>query len=192
MDLVITARTLWVGDEPFVGLRSMREEESGRFFGRSAEIAELVERFRRHRIVAIVADSGTGKSSLARAEFIRAFRGGALIDPMRAKRSGRSSRARPLFALQCELPSSKTSTLLIVDQFDELFTTTPDALAAPFVKLLLAPADGPCDVRVLITVRADYFNLASGIRDASDKPALFERLTAENNAAILPSRPFRR
>jgi hypothetical protein len=99
---------------------------------------------------------------------------------------------RPLFALQCELPSSKTSTLLIVDQFDELFTTTPDALAAPFVKLLLAPADGPWDVRVLITVRADYFNLASGIRDASDKPALFERLTAENNAAILPARPFRR
>jgi hypothetical protein len=61
----------------------MREEESDRFFGRSAEIAELVERFRRHRIVAIVADSGTGKSSLARAGFIRAFRGGALIDPMR-------------------------------------------------------------------------------------------------------------
>jgi ABC-type dipeptide/oligopeptide/nickel transport system ATPase subunit len=72
-----------VGDEPFVRLRSMRKEESDRFFGRSAEIAELVERFRRHRIVAIVADSGTGKSSLARAGFIRAFRGGALIDPMR-------------------------------------------------------------------------------------------------------------
>jgi ABC-type dipeptide/oligopeptide/nickel transport system ATPase subunit len=70
-----------VGDEPFVRLRSMREEESDRFFGRSAEIAELVERFRRHRIVAIVADSGTGKSSLARAGLIRAFRGGALIDP---------------------------------------------------------------------------------------------------------------
>jgi hypothetical protein len=46
-------------------------------------------------------------------------------------------------------------------------------------------ADGSSDVRVLITVRADYFNLASGIKDASCKPALFERLTADNNAAIL-------
>ena len=52
-------------DEPFVGLRSMREEEADLFFGRTAEIAELVENFGRHRIVAIVADSGTGKSSLA-------------------------------------------------------------------------------------------------------------------------------
>ena len=47
----------------------MREEESDRFFGREAEIAELVEKFRKHRIVAVVADSGTGKSSLARAGF---------------------------------------------------------------------------------------------------------------------------
>ena len=38
---------------------------------------------------------------------------------------------------------------------------------------------------MLITVRADFFNLTSGIKDASGKPALFERLTADNNEAIL-------
>jgi hypothetical protein len=70
-------------DEPFVGLRAMREEESDRFFGRKGEIAALVEKFRKHRIIAVVADSGTGKSSLARAGFAPAFRGGALIDPVR-------------------------------------------------------------------------------------------------------------
>jgi hypothetical protein len=70
-------------DEPFVGLRAMREEEADRFFGREAGIAELTERFRTHRIVAIVADSGTGKSSLAQAGFAPAFRGGALLDPAR-------------------------------------------------------------------------------------------------------------
>lgn len=48
MTWVTTARTLWVGDEPVVGLGPMREEESDRFFGRSAEIAGPVERFRRH------------------------------------------------------------------------------------------------------------------------------------------------
>jgi len=67
-------------DEPFVGLRSMREEEADRFFGRKDEIAELVERFRKHRVVAIIADSGTGKSSLAEAGFVPAFRGGTLAD----------------------------------------------------------------------------------------------------------------
>ena len=40
------------GDERVVGLRSMREEESDRFFGRSTGIAQLVERFRRRCIVA--------------------------------------------------------------------------------------------------------------------------------------------
>ena len=68
-------------DEPFVGLRAMREEESDRFFGREAEVKELVDKFRKLRLVAIVADSGTGKSSLARAGFAPAFRGGKLIDP---------------------------------------------------------------------------------------------------------------
>jgi WD40 repeat protein len=216
-------------DEPFVGLRSMREEEADRFFGRETEVKELVEKFCRRRIVAIVADSGTGKSSLAQAGFIPAFRGGALIEPIRedarekiwqvvtirpgadpvaglrqgvteaAERLGlsldeRASLRRQVsvddvgetaFALQCGLPSAKPSTLLIVDQFEELFTATPNAFQAPFVNLLLALADGPSDVRVLINVRADYFNLASGIKDASGKPALFERLTGASNAAIL-------
>ena len=72
-------------DEPFVGLRSMREEEADRFFGRDAEVEELVEKFRKLRLVAIVADSGTGKSSLAEAGFAPNFRGGALADPSRSE-----------------------------------------------------------------------------------------------------------
>jgi hypothetical protein len=40
----------------------------------------LVEKFKKHRLVAIVADSGAGKSSLAQAGFVPAFRGGALAD----------------------------------------------------------------------------------------------------------------
>ena len=70
-------------DEPFIGLRSMREEEADRFFGREEEVKELVTKFGKHRIVAIVADSGTGKSSLAEAGFIPAFRGGELADRSR-------------------------------------------------------------------------------------------------------------
>ncbi len=224
-------------DEPFVGLRPMREDEADRFFGRKAEVAALVDKFRRHRIVAIVADSGTGKSSLAGAGFAPAFRGGALADlsrdgpddriwhivtmrpranPEEGLRSGVTEAAEKLgrspderaslrrrilvsdpsevaFALECDLPAAKTATLLIVDQFEELFAQTPDALCAPFVKMLLALADSGRDIRVLLTVRADYFNLLSEIRDptgneimGADGRTLFARLTADGRAAILP------
>ena len=96
------------------------------------------------------------------------------------------------FALQCDLPALKSATLLIVDQFEELFTATADALVAPFVKLLLDLADGDKDFRILLTVRADYFNLVSDVKDAAgeairgaDGKTLFERLNAEGGAAIL-------
>jgi monovalent cation:H+ antiporter-2, CPA2 family len=216
-------------DEPFVGLRAMREEESDRFFGRTSDVSELTDKLRKHRIVAVVANSGTGKSSLAQAGFVPAFRGGKLIDPARedarekiwhvvimrpgadpaaglrqgltesAEKIGRSVEERAVlrrqisvedgqetaYALQCGLPSTKTSTLLIVEQFEELLTTSPEKDAADFSRFLFTLADSASDVRVLITVRADYFNLASGIKDASDKPTLFDRLTADNNDAIL-------
>ena len=221
-------------DEPFVGLRSMGEDEADRFFGRTAEVEDLVEKFRRHRIVAIVADSGTGKSSLAAAGFAPAFRGGRLGDPARdnpddriwhvvtmrprdnpeeglrlgvteaAEKLGRSPDERAglrrrvavsdpsetAYAVQCDLPARKTATLLIVDQFEELFTATPDGRTAPFVSLLSALAEK--DIRILLTVRADYFNLLSDIKDDERQPVkgadgktLFERLTADGGDAIL-------
>src|SRR4029077_4122833 len=76
-------REVILTDEPFVGLRAMDESWSNRFFGRKAEVRALVEKFKKHRLVAIVADSGAGKSSLAQAGFVPAFRGGALADESR-------------------------------------------------------------------------------------------------------------
>lgn len=67
-------------ENPFVGLRSMTEADADRFFGRNEEIAELVDKLRRQRLIAVVADSGAGKSSLAQAGLIPAFRGGKLSD----------------------------------------------------------------------------------------------------------------
>jgi hypothetical protein len=67
-------------DSPFVGLKAMTEADADRFFGRTEEIAQLVAILKQHRLIAIVADSGAGKSSLAQAGLIPAFRGGALAD----------------------------------------------------------------------------------------------------------------
>ena len=96
------------------------------------------------------------------------------------------------YALQCDLPGRETATLLIVDQFEELFTQTRAELCAPFVKLLLDLADSDKDVRILLTIRADYFNLLSDIRGASGNAVadlggrtLFDRLTVGGGDAIL-------
>jgi WD40 repeat protein len=65
---------------PFVGLKSMTEADADRFFGRNEEIAALVDKLRAQRLIAVVADSGAGKSSLVQAGLIPAFRGGQLSD----------------------------------------------------------------------------------------------------------------
>src|SRR5262249_7877810 len=48
--------------------------------------AELVRKLETSRLVAVVADSGSGKSSLVLAGLIPKFRGGVFADPMRRSR----------------------------------------------------------------------------------------------------------
>jgi hypothetical protein len=171
----------------------MTEREADRFFGRQAEVAELIDDLRRNRLVAIVADSGAGKSSLAMAGLAPAFRGGMLAEPSRrgadgqvwhvvvmrpggdpleglrrgvteaAERMGltpdeRAGLRRRLalddvseaaFALRCDLPANATETLLIVDQFDELLTETPEVARQLFIDFLLKLVRAPSHRRVL-------------------------------------------
>jgi WD40 repeat protein len=75
---------------PFVGLRAMTEADADRFFGREEELDALVETLRANRLVAIIADSGSGKSSLAQAGLIPRIRGGALEDTSREAPDGRA------------------------------------------------------------------------------------------------------
>jgi hypothetical protein len=209
-------------DAPFVGLRSMDESWSDRFFGRKDEIDKLVAKFRKHRLVAIVADSGAGKSSLAQAGFVPAFRGGRLADdsrdepddkvwhvvvmrpgaePLQGLKDGLTVAAQALglaggeqcdlrkrldiadasesaYALRCDLDSKKTETLLIIDQFEELLTETPEEKRAPFVDLLCRLADGPFGFRVLLTLRNDYFAFGESLHD------LRKRLWADGQDAV--------
>jgi tetratricopeptide (TPR) repeat protein len=76
-------------DSPFVGLKAMTEADADRFFGRDEEIDELVAMLKQHRLIAIVADSGAGKSSLALAGLVPHFRGGALSDTAGREPDGR-------------------------------------------------------------------------------------------------------
>ena len=62
-------------DDPFPGPRSMDEIWADRFFGRIQETDEVLDALRRIPLLAIVADSGAGKSSLAMAGVAAAWRG---------------------------------------------------------------------------------------------------------------------
>jgi tetratricopeptide (TPR) repeat protein len=203
-------------DSPFVGLRAMTEADADRFFGREAELDALVETVRAYRLVAIVADSGSGKSSLAQAGLIPRIRGGALEDKSRvtpdertwqvvvtrpgtdpvenlrigitdaAERLGLAADARAalrrrvdpatraewVYALQCNLPVKATETVLIIDQFEELLTQTPLAKRESFIDWLMeiTAESAAIPVRVVLTIRADYFNLCSPYA------ALYERI----------------
>jgi hypothetical protein len=73
---------------------------------------------------------------------------------------------------------SPSSTLLVVDQFEELFTlASPDAQTA-FADVLLALVDGAAeDVRVVLTMRWDYYQLLAVARP------LYERLESKSRLA---------
>jgi formylglycine-generating enzyme required for sulfatase activity len=80
--------------------------------------------------------------------------------------------------LRCGLPANATHTLLIVDQFEELFTLTPPEQRKSFVILLLDLIDPP-DGRfvVVLTMRRDYYNLCS------EFPELYIMLESNDRAA---------
>src|SRR4051794_21567740 len=63
---------------PFPGLRPFESNESALFFGRDEQCDELLARLGRHRLVAVVGASGSGKSSLVRAGLLPALQRGYL------------------------------------------------------------------------------------------------------------------
>lgn len=67
-------------NNPYVGLRPFDSKDSLYFFGRREQTAELFDRLRQSRFLAVVGSSGCGKSSLIRAGLIPALLGGFLVD----------------------------------------------------------------------------------------------------------------
>ena len=59
---------------PYRGLASFQERDADIFFGREAEVAELLQILRDEPVVAVVGDSGSGKSSLLQAGLAYAVR----------------------------------------------------------------------------------------------------------------------
>jgi hypothetical protein len=138
---------------PYLGLAGFQPSDAEWFFGRERLVAELVNQIGNGRLLAIVGASGSGKSSLLRAGLLPALVGTAdatddwlLITPGE----------RPFSEVGTRLGGAPPA-LVLVDQFEEVFTLCRDAdERARFFQALLDAAEHPA-TRVVITLRADFY-----------------------------------
>jgi WD40 repeat protein len=168
---------------PYLGLAVFEPEHAEWFFGRQELVDELRARLTRDPLVAVFGASGSGKSSLLRAGLVPAVRTGSLtilftpgqhpLDELAARMANHlgvtagSVRADLLAApentgmlwrqLLAAAPDA-TRVLVVVDQFEEIFTLCGDAAERhAFVRCLAGSAGGQDQVRVVLGVRADFF-----------------------------------
>jgi DNA-binding SARP family transcriptional activator/WD40 repeat protein len=174
---------------PYKGLRAFQEADASDFHGRDALVEELVEALTSSRLVAVVGPSGSGKSSAVRAGLLPVLRQGAIppsenwlitdmfpgAHPFEALEVAllriATSRPSDLYetltadagglerALQQLLPSHASEMVLVVDQFEELFSLVSSASNRQlFLDTLLAATDESSRARILLTLRADFFD----------------------------------
>jgi class 3 adenylate cyclase/WD40 repeat protein len=156
---------------PYRGLEAFEAADRHFFFGREDVVAELTDRLAPASLLALVGASGSGKSSVLRAGLVGAAQDGLI--------AGVTSVAlcTPGPAPPVDLPRQPDG-LLVVDQFEELFTRTTDqATREAFIDALLAHP-GP----VVIGIRADFYGRLS------THPAL-ARAVATNQILLAPMSP---
>ncbi|MEU6665005.1 hypothetical protein [Streptomyces sp. NPDC046727] len=144
---------------PYPGLARFGTADRDHFHGRADLVAELADRIGRTRLCAVVGASGSGKSSLLRAGLIPALREttdpGARPAAIRVLTPGpRPATHTPLFTPH----AGPGDTLLVVDQFEELFALCADpAERERFLGRLLTALDPASRLRVVLAVRADFY-----------------------------------
>ena len=133
---------------PYKGLVPFDADDADVFFGREQLVEELVDRLDEAPFLAVVAPSGNGKSSLVRAGVV----------PELERRNGRlhpalfSPGEHPL----AELAAAGDADLLVVDQFEEVFTLCRDEdERRTFIDALLGAAKR--GLRVVVALRADFY-----------------------------------
>jgi class 3 adenylate cyclase len=135
---------------PYKGLLPFQAEDGGLFFGRERLTADLARRLRESGFLAVVGPSGSGKSSLVRAGLVPALRRGE--DGAELRPHIFAPGAEPL----AQLDAARGAALVVVDQFEELFTLCRDEeQRAAFVdRLLDAREQG---AHVIVALRADFY-----------------------------------
>ena len=151
---------------PYKGLASYQLDDAELFYGRDGLVAELVEAVRCASFVVVVGSSGAGKSSALRAGLVKAVEARKLSGLRQACVIAPGS--GPLRSIY-QVPTS--ADVVIVDQFEELFTLTDDeATQREFVRLLLARVNDTAG-HVVISLRADFYGYCTRIPELAPQLA---------------------
>jgi WD40 repeat protein/serine/threonine protein kinase len=196
---------------PYKGLRAYSEADADLFFGREKSTRMLIERLNNSQMLCIIGPSGSGKSSLAKAGLIPAVRRGAIpgseswyitemlpgahpFEELEAAllRVAASPKALLLDQLKMDergliraakriLPQDDGGLLLLIDQFEELFTLVDDEKRRGlFLDNLQAAAKDPRSrIHIILVLRADFY----------DQPLHYQsfgELLHNNTSVVLP------
>jgi WD40 repeat protein/DNA-binding SARP family transcriptional activator len=151
---------------PYKGLATFEIDDAQYFFGREQLVAELVARLVGAPLLGVVGASGSGKSSALRAGLLHALAGGVLPGSDTWSRVLIRPGEHPLRELRGRLGGDRR-VVLVVDQFEELFTTCQDEQErGEFVaEVVRATRDDRCSV--VLGVRADFYGRCAEYPDLS-------------------------
>jgi hypothetical protein len=188
---------------PYRGLAHFEEGNEDIFFGRAAQVEDLWASLNKEPVIAVVGNSGSGKSSLLHAGLIPRVRRKGLAGEKHwrilALQPGPHPGARLLAALTVDergptsagvLPQDWASSLrevlsktiqehhllLVLDQFEQLFTLCQDpaqcqGVAGALAEVLQAQAEaaglGPERFRLVLGMRSEYLTAALGLPGSS-------------------------
>ena len=197
---------------PYKGLRSFGERDAADFFGREDLVTKLLSSLRHEaKLVALVGPSGSGKSSVIAAGLIPRLRDGAIDGSDQWVIAQMTPGDNPLTEVQAVInaasgvpngldellspeagPNSRPTLrtlpqggrlLLVIDQFEEVFTLTEEPQRQHFLEAIAGLASEPgTQISVLLALRADYY----------DRPlhhAGFAQLFTRNVVNVLPMTP---
>ncbi|MGZ8648658.1 MAG: nSTAND1 domain-containing NTPase, partial [Solirubrobacteraceae bacterium] len=168
---------------PYKGLASFDVEDAEYFFGRERLVAELVARLVGAPLLAVVGPSGSGKSSVVRAGLLPALAGGVLPGSDQWKQGLMRPGERPLSELRrvTRRLARDWQSVLVIDQFEEVFTACADEQERKEFFATLVRAAGDRDGRgvVVLAVRADFYGRCAANPELS-------RLLGANHVLVGP------
>jgi len=180
----VTLRVAGAEDiKPYPGLASFTEADAEYFFGRELEIEAMWKKLQRPHLLGLIAPSGAGKSSFLKAGLLPVIPTGWRAIAMAPGSQPFSALARSLVpelagdteALQMLTSPDDSDALLgavarwrqqndealiVVDQFEELFTQNPPEVQHRFADLLARLAL-ESDAHVLLSMRDDFLAYCS-------------------------------
>lgn len=177
-------------ENPYKGLRPFEEADADDFFGRDELVQRLLGRVAENRFLAVIGPSGSGKSSAVKAGLLPAIRQGDIPgsnrwyltemvpgnNPFQELESallsvavgGHSNLQYRLLeddsgllnTVESILPSANAELVLVIDQFEEVFTQVPqEEVRTAFLNSIMVAAQAPHSrLRVIITMRADFYD----------------------------------